>query len=149
MLMIPRVRGKLRSLACRTKPKSASSIVANLDARFCFIFLLPALSPIRLRKFSLCFFSRKSLILIHHASNLNLFVAVFFLIPQLLLFSLQNSTTLFFQDYFLNSLIFQNPKLQIICIIFEKSGSFYGLAAILNFSTIFNFRERTQNNFFF
>jgi hypothetical protein len=46
---------------------------------------------------------------------------------------------------FLNSLIFQNPKLQIICIIFEKSGAFYGLAAILNFSAILKFGERLQN----
>jgi hypothetical protein len=36
------------------------------------------------------------------------------------------------------------PKLQIICIIFEKTGAFYGLAAILDFSAILNFKERQQ-----
>jgi hypothetical protein len=46
---------------------------------------------------------------------------------------------------FLNSLIFQIPKLQIIYIIFDKSGAFYGLAAILNFSAILNFGARLQN----
>jgi hypothetical protein len=44
--------------------------------------------------------------------------------------------------YFFNSPIFQNPKLQIICIISDNSGAFYGLAAILNFSATLNFKER-------
>jgi hypothetical protein len=46
--------------------------------------------------------------------------------------------------YFLNSLIFQNPKLQIICIIFDKSGAFYVLSAILDFSAIFIFKEHKK-----
>jgi hypothetical protein len=44
-----------------------------------------------------------------------------------------------------NSPIFQNPKLQIICIISEKTGAFYVLVAILNFSDILNFKGRHQN----
>jgi hypothetical protein len=36
--------------------------------------------------------------------------------------------------YCLNSLVFLNPNLKIICIIFDKSEEHYALAAILNFS---------------
>jgi hypothetical protein len=39
---------------------------------------------------------------------------------------------------------FQNPKFEIICIIFKMSGAFFGLAAILNFSAILNFKERLK-----
>jgi hypothetical protein len=46
---------------------------------------------------------------------------------------------------FLNSPLFQNPKFEIICIISEKSGAFYGLAAISNFSAILNLKERKQS----
>jgi hypothetical protein len=43
---------------------------------------------------------------------------------------------------FLNSLIFKIRSLQII---FDKSGAYYGLAAILNFSAILNFGGRNKN----
>jgi hypothetical protein len=39
--------------------------------------------------------------------------------------------------------------LQIIRIIFDKSGAFYGLAAILNVSAILNYKEHQQEFLFF
>jgi hypothetical protein len=113
--------------------------VENLDARFRFIFLLTALSSIYFLVVNfLCFSYYRN----HtHASNLNLFVALIFLIPQLFLFSLQNLTTFFFSFWFLKSeWQFDRKSKVTLTNVFFMAKAFHGnvtLTSVFTISSVF------------